>query len=127
MRRTLTYQIYYEIELDWRPDAETYVEPDILIFSGGFEVATVPPAEVLLLIEVFHSSLADDKKLKASVYAALGVREYWIVNAVTLETTVYRAPSASGYSDVKPYAGTSILTAAAIPGASLRPADLNVA
>ena len=37
---------------------------------------------------------------KAALYAALGVREYWVVDAQTLTTRVHREPSADGYATV---------------------------
>lgn len=85
-------------EIGWRPpDADTYVEPDLLICPRSFKGVTVPPSEVLLAIEVAHSSLKFDSTTKAKLYAALGVREYWVVEAQTLTTRVHREPSADGY------------------------------
>ncbi len=54
---------------------------------------------------VARSSLDYDQGAKSNVYAALGVREYWVVDAVTLSTRVFREPSAEGYGawrDVPP-------------------------
>jgi Uma2 family endonuclease len=88
-------------EIGWRPpDADTYVEPDILVCPRSFKGVTVPPTEVLLAIEVAHSSLKFDSTTKARLYAALGVREYWVVDAQTLTTRVHREPSAKGYASV---------------------------
>jgi Uma2 family endonuclease len=93
-------------EIGWRPpDADTYVEPDLLICPRSFKGVTVPPAEVLLAIEVAHSSLRFDSTTKARLYAVLGVREYWVVDAQKLTTRVHRESSAGGYasvSDVQP-------------------------
>jgi len=86
-------------EIGWRPpDADTHVEPDLLICPRSFKGVTVPPAEVLLAIEVGHSSLKYDSTTKANLYAILGVREYWVVDAQTLTTRVHREPSADGYA-----------------------------
>jgi Uma2 family endonuclease len=88
-------------EIGWRPpEADTYVEPDLLICPRSFKAVTVPPAEVLLAIEVAHSSLRFDSTTKAKLYAALGVREYWVVDAQALTTRVHREPSADGYAMV---------------------------
>ncbi|MGH7754219.1 MAG: Uma2 family endonuclease [Gemmatimonadales bacterium] len=88
-------------EIGWRPpDADTYVEPDLLICPRSFKGVTVPPAEVLLAIEVAHSSLRFDSTTKAKLYAALGVREYWVVDAQTLTARVHREPSVDGYATV---------------------------
>jgi Uma2 family endonuclease len=93
-------------EIGWRPpDADTYVEPDLLICPRSLKGVTVPPTEVLLAIEVAHSSLWFDTTTKARLYATLGVRDYWVVDAQTLRTRIHREPSADGYAsttDVPP-------------------------
>jgi Uma2 family endonuclease len=88
-------------EIGWRPpDADTNVEPDLLICPRSLKGVTVPPSEVLLAIEIGHSSLRFDSTTKARLYAALGVREYWVVDAKTPTTRVHREPSADGYAAV---------------------------
>jgi Uma2 family endonuclease len=88
-------------EIGWRPpDADTYVEPDLQICPRSFKGVTVPPTEVLLAIEVAHSSLRYDSTTKAKLYAVLGVREYWVVDAQSLTTRVHREPLANGYAKV---------------------------
>ncbi len=79
-----------------------------------------------MLIEVAHHSLKFDTTTKAGMYAALGVRDYWIVNARTLATKVHREPSAKGYgsaADVKP---SKALVPLLMPTLSLKLADLPV-
>lgn len=94
------FKIYSEP--GWRPSTERalYLEPEMIISKAGFRPTNVPPQEVLLLIEVAVSSLSYDRKTKARIYASLGVREYWVVNATTLETTVHRVPAGEQYQDV---------------------------
>jgi Uma2 family endonuclease len=99
--RRLPETLRLSSEIGWRPpDADTYVEPDLLICPRSFKGVTVPPTEVLLAIEVAHSSLRFDSTTKATLYAALGVRDYWVVDAQTLTTRVHREPSAGGYASV---------------------------
>jgi Uma2 family endonuclease len=101
MIRRLPEALRLSSEIGWRPpDADTYVEPDLLICPRAFKGVTVAPAEVLLAIEVAHSSLRFDSTTKAKLYAALGVRDYWVVDAETLTTRVHREPSADGYASV---------------------------
>ncbi len=99
--RRLPKEVRLSSEIGWRPpDADTYVEPDLLICPRSFKGVTVPPVEVLLAIEVAHSSLRFDSTTKARLYAALGVREYWVIDAQALTTRVHREPSADGYASV---------------------------
>ena len=56
-------------------------EPDILWLKPRRYGRTRPTAaDVMLLIEVSDSSLADDLREKADIYAESGVAEYWVVN-----------------------------------------------
>jgi hypothetical protein len=54
---------------------------------------------------------------KALTYAALGVREYWVVNTQTLVTGVHRQPSAQGFGHLVDIASSESL------GAAVRPFD----
>jgi len=114
-------------EIGWRPpDADTYVEPDLLICPRSFKGPTVPPAEVLLAIEIGHSSLRFDSMTKAALYAALGVREYWVVDAQTLTTRVHREPSADGYGTVAKVPPSEALVPLLAAPLAVRLADLDL-
>lgn len=102
-------------EPGWRPGGDRYLEPEIIVCRAGFQPAAVPPAEVLLLIEVADTSLSYDQGLKAKIYAKLGVREYWVVNAKTLETTVHLCPQAENYSEVHAVSQDQTLTPLLLP------------
>ena len=106
-------------EIGWRPDPHSYLEPDILLYPRGFIGNSVPPAEVLILIEVADTSLAYDSGLKAKIYSKLGVREYWVVNAKTLDTIVHRDPQGENYSDVRVVAKADAVTPVRLPALGL--------
>ena len=126
LRRNLPPEIDYHPEPGWHADETNYFEPDFLLGAEGFDRTSVNPADVLLLIEVAHSSLAFDTTTKASQYAALGVREYWVVNAVTLATRTHRKPAASGYGQVDIVAANDRLSALLIPSLALTLASLRL-
>src|SRR5437763_1735105 len=100
MMRRLPEGLEITVELGWRPDDATYLEPDILVYEAGPSPSYLAATQVLLAIEVADSSLNYDSGRKAQIYAALGVREYWVINAVTLATLVHRGPSAAGYGEM---------------------------
>jgi Uma2 family endonuclease len=125
-RRNLPSQFDYHPEPGWHADEANYFEPDFLFGPEGFDRTSISPADVLLLIEVAHSSFAFDTTTKAGQYAALGVREYWVVNAVTLATRVQREPTAGSYADVVVVAPSDTLVPLLIPPFTVRLADLNV-
>ena len=56
------------------------------------------PADVGLIVEVADSSLLDDRRDKARLYAQDGVVEYWIVNVLDRRVEVYTQPSGPGPS-----------------------------
>jgi Uma2 family endonuclease len=112
-------------EIGWRPSADTYVEPDILLCPKSFKGPTVPATEVLLAIEVADSSLKFDTSTKARLYASLGVREYWVINAKTMVTRVHRDPSAKKYGSVTEVPPGKVLKPILVPSLALKLADLD--
>jgi Uma2 family endonuclease len=79
-------------------------EPDIAILKwrDDFYAGKYPAAEdVLLLIEVSDSTLADDRKVKVPLYAEGGVAEYWIVNIPEGIVEVYSDLSEGSYRNVR--------------------------
>ena len=55
------------------------------------------PAEILLLIEVADSSLTYDRQVKAALYAAAEIPEFWIVDINGQRIEAYSEPSPAGY------------------------------
>lgn len=114
-------------EIGWRPPgADTYVEPDLLICPRALKGVTVAPAGVLLAIEVAHSSLRFDSTTKARLYAALGVRDYWVIDAETLKTRVHREPSADGYVSIVEVLPSETLVPFLVAPLAVRLADLDL-
>ena len=77
------------------------------------------------MIEVAKSSLDFDLGTKSATYARHGVREYWVVNAETLVTTVHRGPAADGYAD-RQAGPDERLVPLLVPGMTIRLADLRL-
>ena len=82
--------------------ANSEPEPDIAVVRGtraDFRRHHPTPDKCVLIVEVADSSLARDT-YKARLYAAAGVREYWILDLPNRQLIVHRSPSADGYGDV---------------------------
>jgi Uma2 family endonuclease len=127
MLRRLPEDLLLAVEFGWRPNADTYIEPDILIFRNALDPGRVPPSETMLAVEVAVSSLAYDTGRKSQIYAALGVPEYWVIDAATLATRIHREPSAKGYrSTTEAQAGETLVPSLVAPIA-VRLADLRLA
>jgi Uma2 family endonuclease len=83
-------------------DAETIVEPDFLLYDGTRSIADAPltSADIRLVIEVADSSWSYDTNEKAAKYAAFGVVEYWVIDAVRRIVRVHRGAAWSDVNDV---------------------------
>jgi Uma2 family endonuclease len=114
--------------LGWRLNEDTYLEPDFLLYPEARkrDIPHLPPTEVMLAIEVADLSLEFDTTFKARLYAALDVREYWVVNAVSPMTHVYRGPSAAGYAEVRVVPASAPLISLLVPTLALKLADLRL-
>jgi Uma2 family endonuclease len=69
-------------------------EPDVSVVAGRREDYADHPASAALLVEVSDTTLGYDRNRKASLYATVGVADYWIVNLVDGQLEVYRQPVA---------------------------------
>ena len=67
-------------------------EPDVAVVLFSKTSPDAAPSEAELVIEVSNSTLKYDQTDKASLYASLGVPDYWIVNLVANTLEVRRAP-----------------------------------
>lgn len=70
-------------------------EPDLVIAQGqadDYLAAHLQPADILLVIEVFDSTLDYDQTVKRSLYAEAQINHYWIVNLVTSQLERYSQP-----------------------------------
>jgi len=85
-----------EPQFNLSPD--TFVKPDILVHSDAIQTYDLRGADALLVVEVAETSLSYDLKTKLPLYASHGVREYWVINAVTRMTILHRQPTGNVYS-----------------------------
>jgi Uma2 family endonuclease len=79
-------------------------EPDIVIArlrEDNYETSYPAPADIILIIEVADSTLKFDRETKAPLYAAAGIREYWIFNLIDNCLEIHRQPEGALYTDVR--------------------------
>ncbi|BDI30104.1 hypothetical protein CCAX7_21550 [Capsulimonas corticalis] len=103
-------------------------EPDVLVAPGSwrtYEDHHPGASETLLVVEVSDSTLHYDRTRKASLYAAAGIGEYWIVNLVERTLEVRRAPEPGlGYREVIILSDGDVCTPLSAPNASILVRDL---
>jgi Uma2 family endonuclease len=71
-------------------------DPDVAVIAGALRTHNPAgmPTCALLVVEVSDTTLAYDRTRKASLYAATGIADYWILNLVDRQLEVYRNPQA---------------------------------
>ncbi|HEX3600520.1 MAG TPA: Uma2 family endonuclease [Lacipirellulaceae bacterium] len=95
-------------------------EPDIVwVRRRSYAQKHPEPSDVLLLIEVAESSLADDRGEKLELYALCGIQDYWIANLIDRTFEVYRKPVRTTYSYMQTFSAGDILSPVAVPVARL--------
>jgi Uma2 family endonuclease len=96
--RLAPQDVFVAPEPQFNLGSDTFVVPDLLVHPRVIATPDVRGGDALLVVEVAETSLAYDLKTKATLYAAHGVPEYWVINASTLMTTVHTRPSGNAYA-----------------------------
>lgn len=99
-------------------------EPDIILHPLDILPPDVRGDTALLVVEIADSSHTYDLETKAPIYAAFGVREYWVIDAKSLVTTVHRRPSAGGYAERMTHASNETVAPEAVPMLGMSLAEL---
>jgi Uma2 family endonuclease len=73
-------------------------EPDVVVVPPGPRPR--PPieiGEIQLVVETAHASLKDDTSVMAAIYAAAGIKDYWVLDLEHQKLLVFRNPKPEGY------------------------------
>lgn len=107
------------------PASDSEPHPDLVWAMRNATVDHHPnPEDVLLLIEVADTSLADDRTEKLEIYAEAGIQEYWIVNVIDEQIEVHRQPIGRTYQQRTVYGANASVCPLALPTATLQPSRL---
>lgn len=96
-------------ETTFRLSEDSFVEPDFVFYRTADGLTALSPKTALLAVELSDSSLSYDMGRKARLYAAMGVREVWVINALKLTTRLFRRPGIEGYTDITDVASDETL------------------
>jgi Uma2 family endonuclease len=84
------------------PTLDSAPEPDVAWVKQRRYMRSRPKSsDVFLIIEVADSSLEYDRGEKAHLYAAAGIKDYWIVNVIEECVEVYREPKNGRYRQLE--------------------------
>jgi Putative restriction endonuclease len=116
--RTAQAWLQVQLPLEIPPDSEP--EPDLALLEDE-PLPDRHPRAALLVVEVAVSSHAEDRGVKARLYAKAGVPTYWLVDVPGKAVEVRTAPGSDAYDRCDVYASDSPVPSPA-PGV----ADLDV-
>jgi Uma2 family endonuclease len=81
--QTLGDEAIVRVQGSVRLDMYNEPQPDIVLLKPRddfYAVGGAKPSDILLIIEMADSSLRFDRKVKARLYAEMGVPEYWVAD-----------------------------------------------
>lgn len=106
-------------------------EPDIAVVKGTLRDPVETPDQAILVVEIADSTLSGDRGLKAAIYAANGIEDYWIVNLPERIVEVYRTlipmsnqPTGFGYQSVNRFTPGLLISPLAAPLSTIAVDDL---
>jgi len=105
---------------------DEFREPDFLFWPVGIPLREVAAAAALLIVEVADTSLRYNLQTKAPTYARLGLPEYWVIDAVSLVTSIHLNPGADGYPPPRTTGPSELLEPLLAPQLAVRLTDLGL-
>jgi Uma2 family endonuclease len=88
------------------------------------DYSTDHPSAALLIVEVAHTSHRKDREVKAPLYAACGVPEYWLVDVPARTVEVHTEPSEGLYTHVELRTAGDAIALVAFPDVAIAVGDL---
>ena len=96
-----TIRIQDPIEI---PDHDSAPQPDVVwVKPKDYGKQHPQPRDILLVIEVADSSVAEDMGEMAELYARAGIKDYWVINVPDFSIEVFRSPKRGRYSERRKY------------------------
>ncbi len=104
--------------------ADSEPEPDLAVFAGSWEdYREAHPRTAELVIEIAISTAQRDRG-KAAIYAAAGVKEYWLIEPEANTITLHTQPGTEGYSASTTHSAEETARSTVLPEFSLSLAEL---
>lgn len=119
LQKTKAADLSIAPETTLRLDEKSFVEPDFCVFPRSINPGDMRGYDVLLAIEIADTSLRYDLGRKIGTYAAYGIPEVWVVNALTLVTRVHKQLGPEGYRSVAEFGPDETMTSVRVPSVSM--------
>jgi Uma2 family endonuclease len=97
-------------------------EPDLVLLRPRQDLYAsrhAGPSDILLVIEIADTSLEYDRDVKAPVYAAAGIPEYWLADLNDNVVWCYSSPEHGVYRSVDPHHRGHILAPRLLPSCAI--------
>jgi Uma2 family endonuclease len=124
--RRLPEDILFTTETTFHLSPDTFLEPDFVFYPKANGWKGLNSGTAMLVVEVADTSLGYDLGRKANLYAAFGIRELWVIDAVRLETRIHRDPTPTNYRWITDLSANDRLTPEAVPALSVVLAELEL-
>ncbi len=124
--RQLPPDMLFATETTFRLTADTYLEPDFVFYPKASGIPGLTAGTARLVVEIAESSLGYDLGRKAALYAAFGIAELWVIDAVKLDTRIHREPTPSGYRSIVDLPLGQPLVPAAAPALAVTLSELEL-
>jgi Uma2 family endonuclease len=101
--------------------------PDISVVkprADRYKLSHPTAPDVLLIVEVSHSTLRYDSNVKVPLYARHGIPEVWIVDLKNNQLRTYRSPSEGHYRDTASTADPDTMSVPSVPDVSVDLSEL---
>jgi Uma2 family endonuclease len=123
---SLPEDLLFATETTFRLSADTYLEPDFVFYAKATGIAGLNAATAKLAVEIADTSLGYDLGRKAALYAAFGIAELWVIDAVKLATRIHRDPSPTGYRSAVDLPASHRLVPASMPALAVVLSELEL-
>ena len=102
----------------FRIGTQSIPEPDVAVVPVA-PLDAQTPTIALLIVELADSSLRKDRQVKAALYAAAGVPEYWIVDLNARAVEVHTDPTPDGYQSCRVHVSGDVLRPIELPAVAV--------
>jgi Uma2 family endonuclease len=99
-------------------------EPDVSVVIGCREDYSSHTTTAVLIVEVSDTTIVYDRGDKSSLYAAAGIKDYWLIDLIGRQIEVFRdpvtdsaRPFGAGYVHVEVFGPTDAITPLCVPTA----------
>lgn len=119
-------QTQTDIEVAVEDQATNRPQPDVAVLSQpDYEYTDTPQGtDLVLVVEVSHTTLRDDLRTKAPLYARAGIPEYWVMDVSGRRLLAHQEPVDGVYARVTAYTEEEIVATPAVPAGNTRVTDL---